>query len=541
LTQAAQEPISRDDRVLSDPRRVLALASQAYVAIDVNGEVVAWNPAARATFGFGFDEACGQDLADLIIPERYRSQHRAALARLAAGEPARLLGQHLLLSAVHRDGHEFPIEFTVTTTQEPSGPLFHAFLQDVTTAQRVSRFTALETAVSRGLLEAASSSAAAVSVVDALAGQMGWPVAELWKADDTRQLLTCTARHQSAGLRLGSFAVDELEFGVGLPGRVYQQGRPVWIPDLAADTASFRSRAASRIGLHVAVGVPLSTSGQALGALCVYGDRIEDPEDTLTALLTGIAARIGQYLERRRAEELTVELANAKDEFLALVTHELRNPLAVITGAATLLDEDLETFSPDEQRAQIRVITRSAHRLSVMTEDLLDLARLESGHLILQPADTDLCNILREAVQTATPAAEDKKQNLLLHQPDHIHLYADPVRIRQVADNLLSNAIKYTPAGGTITVTAEPADPRGDIVWTVTDTGIGIPAADRPHLFRRFYRASTALECRIPGTGLGLVITRTIIERHRGTITLADPGPTGTTFVIRLPAGSTQA
>ncbi|GAA4955369.1 ATP-binding protein [Actinoplanes utahensis] len=530
----AHDPVFCGDRVLGDPRRLLAVLSQAYVAIDTAGQVRAWNPAARATFGFSFEQVCGEDLAKLIIPVRFRRRHRDALARLAAGGSGRLLGQRLQLCAVHRDGHEFPIEMTLAVTDEGAGLVFHAFVQDVTTAQRVSRFTDVEAAVSRGLLEAGSSAAAAVGVVQAVGERMGWPVVELWEADEHRQLLSCVARHQAPELSLGPFAVDELESGVGLPGRVYQRGQPVWITDLAADTTSFRSRAAARIGLHVAVGVPVSTGGTILGALCVYGDRTEDPEDTLTALLTGIAARIGQYLERRRAEELTVELARTKDEFLAMVTHELRNPLAVITGASSVLEEDLATFSADEQRAQLRTITRSAQRLSVMAEDLLDLARLESGHLVLRPVDTDLCMIIREAVDAATAAADDKKQVLLVHVPPRLDMRADPGRLRQVADNLLSNAIKYTPAGGTITVTAEATD-RDGIVWTVADTGIGIPAADRPHLFRRFYRASTAVQRRIPGTGLGLVITRTIIERHDGSIGLAEPEVTGTTFVIRLP------
>ncbi len=105
-----------------------------------------------------------------------------------------------------------------------------------------------------------------------------------------------------------------------------------------------------------------------------------------------------------------------------------------------------------------------------------------------------------------------------------------------MAENLLSNAMKYTPEGGAVTVRAGPdtAAP-GWITWTVSDTGIGIPAAERPRLFRRFYRASTAVQARIPGTGLGLVITRTIVERHRGTIAVADGSGPGTTFVIRLP------
>ncbi|MDI6105221.1 ATP-binding protein [Actinoplanes sp. NEAU-A12] len=537
--QPAAESARCDNRMITDAQQVLAVAPLAYVAIDAAGDVVAWNRGARDVFGHRGDEVCGRDLADLIIPPRFRPAHRAALARLAAGGPGTVLGKRLNLFAVHADGHEFPIEMVLAATSEPGGPLFHAFAQDVTIAQRVSRFAAVEAAVARGLIEAGSSHAAAARVAEAVGANMGWKVTELWLADDDRRLLCCTARHAATGQRLGAFAVDELELGVGLPGRVHQRAGAVWIPDLAADKVSFRSRAAATIGLHVAVGVPVSAAGHALGALCVYGDHIEDPEDTLTALLAGIAAQVGQYLERRRSEELAVELARTRNEFLALVTHEIRNPLAVITAATSLLDEDLETFTVTEQREQLRTIARSAQRLSVIAEDLLDLARLESGNLALQLADTNLTAIIHEAVQAVRPTAEDKRQTVRVDVPENIEVYADPYRIRQVADNLLSNAVKYTPGGGTITVTA--AVTPTDITWTVADDGIGIPAADRPHLFRRFYRASSAVERRIPGTGLGLVITRTIVERHRGTITLDDTITRGTAFVVRLPIAAPPA
>ncbi len=293
-------------------------------------------------------------------------------------------------------------------------------------------------------------------------------------------------------------------------------------------------RTAARAGLHVAVGVPLCVRGHVLGALCVYGDRVEDPEDTLVGLLSGLAAQIGQYVERRRAEELALELARTKDEFLAMVTHELRNPLATITSTAGMLDDEYDDLGHDERRHYLQVIVRNAGRLSIMTDDLLDLARLESGHLAIEAAGTDLCAIIRQSVNAISPRS-DKNLTITVRLPERLELHADANRLRQVADNLLSNAIKYTPDGGTIAITAARDDTDDMITWTIADTGIGIPAAERPRLFRRFYRASTALDRRIPGTGLGLVIVRTIIERHHGSITLLErPGP-GTTFAIRLP------
>jgi PAS domain S-box-containing protein len=540
MTRAVPGRVSCGDGVLHEPQAVLAAALEAYVAIDATGRVVGWNPAAAATFGHPREHACGQLVCDLIIPERYWAAHRAGLARVAAGEPGRVLGQRLQLFARHADGHEFPIEMTLTVTDTPAGPVFHAFAHDITAAHRAGRFSDLEAAVSRGLAQAASSTAAAERVVEALGVKLGWPVAELWLAEEDRQMLYCAARHTGRGRRLGRFLLDELEPGLGLPGRVYRHGQPRWIADLAADTGSVRSRAAAHLGLHVAVGVPIHAAGHTLGALCVYGDRVEDPEDTLIALLSGVAAQVGQYWERRRAEELAVELARTKDEFLALVTHELRNPLSVITATAAILAEDLDTASAAEQREHLATIARNAGRLSVMAEDLLDLARLESEHLAIRPTAADLREVIAAAVHALSAHVADKDLAITVHAPDQVLLHADPDRLRQVADNLLSNAIKYTPAGGTITVTVTVEDDTW-IRWNVTDTGIGIPPAERPRLFRRFYRASTAVDRRIPGTGLGLVITRTIIERHHGTIALADhPGP-GTTFTIRLPTKPPEA
>jgi PAS domain S-box-containing protein len=536
MTQDVSERINDVGGVVPQAQAVLAGALQAYIAIGTDGRVRGWNPAAERVFGYTPAQACDRDIADLIIPARFRDAHRAGLARLAAGEPGRVLGQLLQLSALHHDGHEFPIELTVTVTEEPGGRMFHAFAHDTTITQRAARFAAVEAAVASGLAAAESSTTAAARVVEALGVRMGWPVVELWLVDDHRQVLTCAARHTQPGRRLGDFALDELEPGIALPGRVCADGAARWIPNLSADRVSLRSAAAARIGLRVAVGVPLSLGRHTLGALCVYGERVEDPEDIVLGLLGGLAAQVGQYLERRRAEELTVELARTKDEFLAMVTHELRNPLAVISNTTALFDEEIDELTPEQQHEYLRIIARSAQRLSVMAEDLLDLARLESGHLAVNPIDTDLRDIIGQAVQANTALATGKQLTVTMQLADRLDLHADPTRLRQVADNLISNAIKYTPAGGTITIAAGLDDTGQTITWTVADTGIGIPAADRLRLFRRFYRASTALDKCIPGTGLGLVITRTIVERHHGTITLADHTGPGTTFVVRLPS-----
>ena len=368
--------VSCDGQPVGGVEEVLASASEAYVCVDVEGRVVAWNPAAETTFGYTRAQACGTLIEDLVVPAASRAAHRAVVDRAASGGPGEAWGQRLQLVARHADGHEFPVELTLSTTGGPDGRRFHAFAHDVTVTVRAQRFAAVEAAVSRGLADAVSCTQAAQRVVNALGVQMGWPVVELWLADDARQVLVCAARHTSRDVR--DFCLPELEYGIGLPGAVAATGRPRWITDLAADHTSIRSRLAARYGLRVAVGAPISSGGTVLGALAVYGDHVEDPEDSLTALLAGIA---GQNLERRRAEELAVELARTKDEFLAMVTHELRNPLTVITGTAAIFDDELDELSPQQQREYLRTISRNAERLAAMAGDLLDLARLESGHL----------------------------------------------------------------------------------------------------------------------------------------------------------------
>ncbi|MBG0830035.1 GAF domain-containing protein [Planomonospora sp. ID67723] len=236
----------------------------------------------------------------------------------------------------------------------------------------------------------------------------------------------------------------------------------------------------------------------------------------------------------RRLRELDV----MKDELMALVTHELRNPIGAIRGYAELLLDD-ETLT-GEQRSFADVIDRKSAHLQRLVDDLLDLARLEAGGLGIDPRPVALTGLLRETIDDHRAAAAAKRLTIVTDLAQALRVHADPVRIRQLADNLLSNAIKYTPVGGTVTVTAAPATGRDgcvgeEVVVTVADTGIGIPAEQYGQLFSRFFRASTAKAAGVKGTGLGLAITKAIAEAHGGTITAAPREGGGTVFTVCLP------
>ncbi|MFC4058933.1 sensor histidine kinase [Planomonospora corallina] len=194
----------------------------------------------------------------------------------------------------------------------------------------------------------------------------------------------------------------------------------------------------------------------------------------------------------------------------------------------------------EEHRTFIEVIDRKSDHLQRLVDDLLDLARLETGRVALDARTVWLSRLIHQAVDDHRAVATAKNITLTTELAHYLHAHADPMRLRQVLDNLLSNAIKYTPPGGTVTVTAgSPGDsddhPGHHAAVTVADTGIGIPAGEYEQLFSRFFRASTAKEAGIKGTGLGLTITKAIVDAHGGAITAAPREGGGTVFTVCLP------
>ncbi len=237
--------------------------------------------------------------------------------------------------------------------------------------------------------------------------------------------------------------------------------------------------------------------------------------------------------ERRQVEQLR-DLDRMKDELAALVIHELRNPVGVIRGYSEMLTDSTTLTGLERQHAT--VIARTTLHLQGLVDDLLDLARLNAGHLSIDPRPMFGGRLVRDVVENHLPSAAAKSLQIGMRMPQEFTVHADGGRLRQALDNLLSNAIKYTPDEGAVTVAAEQ---RGDrVVIEISDTGIGVPAEQYPHLFSRFFRASNATRAGIKGTGLGLAVTKAIVEAHGGAIT-AGPAPGGgTTFTVSLPVGT---
>ena len=191
-----------------------------------------------------------------------------------------------------------------------------------------------------------------------------------------------------------------------------------------------------------------------------------------------------------------------------------------------------------EQRKFLTTIERNSARLMRQVGDLLLAGQIESGRLSLEFAEVDMTQIAQEAAELVGPQADAQGVTLTVDAALPAVLYGDRARLLQLADNLLTNAIKFTPAGGQAGLSVARAD--GWCRVTASDTGIGIPPEDRPHLFQRFYRASSATERGISGTGLGLAICQAIAEGHHGSIRLADHEGPGTVFVVELPLAARE-
>jgi signal transduction histidine kinase len=225
------------------------------------------------------------------------------------------------------------------------------------------------------------------------------------------------------------------------------------------------------------------------------------------------------------------QLDELKDEFVSSVSHELRTPLTSISGYVELLLEDER--SP-QRREYLGVIERSADRLLGLVSDLLFAARLQEGRLELEREPVDVVRLVSEAVEAARPRAERAGIGLAARCDGRLTVEGEQARLAQLLDNLVSNAIKFTPAGGSVAV-AVAAD-NGVVRIDVSDTGIGVSEDDREHLFERFFRSQSALERQIQGTGLGLYISKAIVEAHGGRIGVSSVEGEGTTFAVELPA-----
>jgi signal transduction histidine kinase len=247
----------------------------------------------------------------------------------------------------------------------------------------------------------------------------------------------------------------------------------------------------------------------------------------------------GQLQRLEKQGQALESASKAKGDFIALVSHELRTPLTSIIGYLDMLD-DVEETIPEEALLHLAAVSRNSDRLLLLVTDLLAASEVENRPMRLSVAPTDVAALANQSLDDLGQRAAEAGLTLVRDLPPDTVITADPSRLLQVLDNLLSNAIKFTPAGGRVSLTLLKRGNGVDLV--VRDTGVGIDEESMPHLGTKFFRAPRATQAAIPGVGLGLMITKTIIDAHCGTLTFTSRENEGTSVCVHLPteASSTQ-
>jgi signal transduction histidine kinase len=311
------------------------------------------------------------------------------------------------------------------------------------------------------------------------------------------------------------------------------------------------------LDVRAVVVAPLTSGKRRVGVLTIRSPRASLFAVSDVELARLLAIQATAVLESRRLLEEAAhgqareEASRLKDEFLASISHDLRNPLAAVQGVAQLLQRRLArdgTVDPARLAAALRNITSATAQMTALTEQLLDHARLQLDRpLELDRRPTDLVELARRTVETHAAASEGHRVRLEAAGAPLVGEW-DPARLERVLQNLLANATKYSPQGGEIVVRVwrerAPGTGGGEseewAVFSVRDQGIGIPADDVPRIFERYGRAAN-VRGRIAGTGIGLATARWIVEQHGGTIAVQSEEGRGSTFTVRLPLGPSDA
>jgi PAS domain S-box-containing protein len=536
-------------------RMILETANDAFIGMEPDGSITAWNPRAEATFGWSAGEVIGRRLFDTLVAPSYREANAYAMEHWLTAAEGSSSNRPIEWVGLHRDGREFPVEATVWAVRAGGTCSFNAFVRDISERRRAEAARKKETTLVQ-LLQSVTVAANRSSTIERTARiclrricvYTGWAVGHVYmRAKDSSEELSSTVwqiedadqftafREASDGLRLAP--------GTGLPGCIFTSGKPQWIVNLADESPlSERTQAALDAGLRSAFGFPVFVDDQIIGVVEFFSLETVQPDAELLGIMGHIGSQLGQVIIRQSAEEdlqrakASAESANrAKSEFLTTMSHEMRTPMNAILGMADLLSE---SSLVEEQRHYVGIFQKAGANLLVLINDLLDLSKVESGHFELESIDFDLRALLEKIIEMMASRAQERDLKLTLEILPGVPagLVGDPNRLRQILINLIGNALKFTERGS-VTLRAEP-DPGGAPGWlrfNIVDTGIGIAADKKEMIFDRFTQADSSTTRKYGGTGLGLAICKGLAELLGGRIGCTSEVGKGSTFFISTP------
>jgi PAS domain S-box-containing protein len=568
VLSAASAHRAADVAVRASARRkteILEGAFDAIVTIDYEGRVLEFNPAAERLFGYPAAETMGREMAELIIPERFRDAHRQGMARYLVSRGAKPLNRRLEVTALRRDGTEFPVELAISRISEEGPPIFTGFVREITERKRTEaeRAELLDRErTARKFAEEAGSRAAFLANASAL----------LASSLDYRTTLASVARLVVPGIADGC-AVDMLDSESRLrrlvtmhsdparvasaeelarrypadlraphgAGHVAASGKPEILTEITDDVLEAVARDPEHLHLLRELRlislmcVPLAARGRVIGAITLASSesgRRFGPEDL--AFAQDLAGRASAAIENARLYRDAREAVRARDEFLSIASHELKTPLTTlqlqIQGLARRARAGRDQPGLEAIAPRLSTAERQVERLTGLINNLLDISRITAGRLDLDLEAVDLSAVAREVGSRFREELARVGSAFEIDDDGPCVGQWDRMRIEQIVTNLLSNAVKYG-AGNPIRLGV--SGDKETAVLTIRDEGIGIPPEHQARIFERFERAVS--DRNYGGLGLGLWIVRQIVDALGGAIEVESQPGKGSLFTVRLP------
>jgi PAS domain S-box-containing protein len=545
---AEQRQAARVLRASEDRKTAMFEAAlDCIISMDHTGTIIEFNSAAERTFGYSRDDVLGRELATIIIPPGLRESHRQGLARYLVTGEGPVLNQRLELSALHSNGSEFAVELTVTRIPVEGPPQFTAYLRDISDRKRAelevaerASLAAFQADVGVVLTHEGALPKMLSRCCDVLVQHLDGAFARIWTLNANEGVLELQA---SAGMYTHLDGPhSRVPVGQFKIGKIAQQREPVLTNQVVGDARIHDQEWAQREGMVAFAGYPLLVENRLVGVVAMFA-RHELSEASLQAMglvASGIAVAIEQKQQAMELRKLAADLSEAdhrKNEFLAMLAHELRNPLAPIRNALELMRMTGGNGEPIDSAS--RMMERQLGQMVRLVDDLLDVSRITRGNIELKKGRIELASSINHAVEAVRPMVESMKHHLDTTLPaDSIYIDADPTRLAQVIGNLLTNACKFTNSGGHISLSVE-RDGQGAVI-RVRDDGIGIPADKLPRIFDMFMQIDTSLERTVSGLGIGLTLVKNLVELHGGTVGVKSGGINqGSEFEVRLPVPET--
>ncbi|WP_030073852.1 ATP-binding protein [Halomonas alkaliantarctica] len=559
-------------------RRALAQTTRRYealfnesatgiVRIDRSGHVLSINPFALTMLGYQQHEVVGNNVA-MFTPETISAHHDSFLANFLAGSEPKVIGRGREVEALHKDGHLIPVHLAVNAIHNEQGNVaeFLGILTNLTEVYNATQQINKEQSLLKVLHQGITDYQALMSVeqlwtflMEALRDLTDSDYAligEVLPTDTTNALKihaitdlswSDDSRHLMERLRSGDMTLTNPN---SLLGRVFAHGDVIMTDDVYRHTKRGGFPPGHpRLGNYL--GVPIFSGDNLIGMFAIANSKQPLNQallDWLQPFTDTCALLINLYRQMAEREQVTCDLATARDqaeqankaksEFLSSMSHELRTPLNAIIGFAQLLAKGRRDPLSEKQQRQVGQIEKSGQHLLSLINEVLDLAKIEAGYITLSLEPMLIENVLDDACTTLEANIDAANITLTRHSVSPACMVlADYTRVKQVLLNLLSNAIKYNRANGTIHVNIEPVG--SELKVSVIDSGHGIAPERQHELFEPFNRLDAEYGG-IEGTGIGLAITRELVERMKGSLGVDSQPDKGSTFWFTLPIAEEQ-